>query len=77
MTTQIVIRYTCDICKTSVEPENLTGSPRKVATPKDWGEVVSSDKRKAIDIQLCPNCIKAIKDSAVKVQASKTQNQGE
>lgn len=77
MATQIVIRYTCDICKISVEPENLTGTPRKVSTPKDWGEVVGSDKRKAIDIQLCPDCITAIKNSAVKVQASKAQKQGE
>jgi hypothetical protein len=67
MATQIVIRYTCDICKTSVEPENLTGTPRKVQTPKDWGEVVGTDKRKVIDIQLCDKCITAIKNNQVKV----------
>jgi hypothetical protein len=68
MATQVVIRYTCDICKTSVEPETgLSGTPRKVALPKDWGEVMGTDKRKTIDIQICPKCITAIKNDQVKV----------
>jgi hypothetical protein len=74
MATQIVMRFTCDICKTTAEPENLTGTPRKVNAPKDWAEVVGVDKRKALDIQLCPSCITGIKDGRAKVQNKKEES---
>jgi hypothetical protein len=68
MATQTVTRFTCDICKTTAEPENPTGTAKKVTAPKDWSEVIGVDRRKALDIQLCPDCTKAIKDDRVKVQ---------
>ena len=70
MSTKVVMRFTCDICKKTAEPmtADISSPPKKASPPKDWAEVIGVDKRRALDIQLCLDCVTAIKNDRVVVQ---------
>ena len=64
MAQKVVTIFTCDICKTTDEPEDVAGHPRKTTLPKDWVEVfANSNQKRVLSLQLCDTCIGAIKEA--------------
>lgn len=64
MVTRIVTIFTCDICRAT--DEGVGGHPKfnEDPLPKDWVKVIgNSNDKNILDLDLCTNCIKAIKDA--------------